>query len=112
MKAYEILEEASLLATGAPSLPLVKKTGVGLINTVLCDSGFEAICALSDELSFKTARDSASVAKGIAALICLLLGDDTAAASWRNVYESSKNGLKRHISRVKNTAFGGGDIED
>lgn len=112
MKAYEILEEAALLATGSPPIPLIKKTGVGLINTVLCDLGLATVNALSDELPLAEPRDGTTAAKGIAALIALLIGDDSAAVGWRTLYEGSKSRAKRHISRVKNTAFGGGDFED
>ncbi len=112
MKAYDILEQAARMATGSPPDPLISKAGAGLINMVLYDMGLKGINFLSDEVSFSHPGEKTVATGGVAMLICTLLGDDAGTASWRAIFEGAKNRTKHNITRIKNTAFGGGAGED
>ncbi len=112
MKAYDILEQAARLATGAPPDPLISKAGVGLVNTVLSDLGHEAIELLSDEVCFSHLGGTTVTISGVAMLICILLGDDVGVSAMNELYQSSRSRLLKHTSKIKNTAFGGIYDED
>ena len=111
MKAYEILEEAALLATGSPPDPLIIKSGTGLINTVLADLDHPSIQLLNEEVLFSHPGGDTVAVSGIAMLICILLGDDAGLSAFNELYHSSRSRFMKRVSRVKNTVFGGGRDE-
>ena len=111
MKAYNLLEQAVLLAGGTTPDELIKKTGVSIINTLLTDLGRESISSLSDEISSPHIGFFTTLTSGIAMMLAILWGDDEGASTLSEVYNSSRRRLLGKISRVKPTLFGGGDNE-
>ncbi len=111
MKAYNILEQAVLLAGGTVPDELIKKTGVSIINTLLTDLEKESITALADEISFPHIGFFTALTAGAAMMISVLWGDDEGAARMSEVYNGTKKQLLGKISKVKPVLFGGGDNE-
>lgn len=107
MKAYDILDQASKLSCGTAPDELIKKAGVGLINTILSDLNTPPITSLSDEITFSHIGGCTVLTSGVAMLICILLGDDAGLAAMTEIYNSSRHKLLSHISKIRNTAFGG-----
>lgn len=111
MKAYNILEQAVRLAGGTVPDELLRKTGVSIINTVLTDLKEENIESLTDELSFSESGYFTVLTAGAAMMIAVLWGDDSGAAKFSEVYNSSRKKLLGRVSRVRPTVFGGGENE-
>ncbi len=111
MKAYNILEQAVLLAGGTTPDELIKKTGVSIINTILTDLGKENISSLCDEISYPHSGFFTVLTSGIAMMLAILWGDDTGTSKLSEVYNSSRQKLLARISRVKPVLFGGGENE-
>ncbi len=105
MKAYSILEDAVALI-GTPLDEGIKRSGVGVINTVLLDLKLPTVCSLTDEISAESGVFTV-IACGVAMLLAVYLGDDAALSSLNEVYSSARKGLLRGVVRVKSTAFGG-----
>lgn len=111
MKAYNLLEQAVLLAGGTLPDELLKKTGVSIINTVLTDLERENIASLSDELPSSDVGFLTTLTAGVAMTLAVLWGDDTGASGLSEVYNSARVRLLARISRVKPVLFGGGEYE-
>lgn len=107
MKAYNLLEQAVLLAGGTTPDELVKKTGVSILNTVLTDIGAENINSLADEITFSHNGYFTVLVSGAAMMIAVLWGDDAGIAKLSEIYNSSRKKLLSHISKVRPTLFGG-----
>ena len=108
MKAYDILEQASLLSGGTAPDETLKKAGVGLINTILNDLSKKPILSLSEDITFSHIGGCSVLISGVAMLICLLQGDDAGLAGFNEVYNSGRKKLIGSVSKIKNTIFGGG----
>ncbi len=107
MKAYNILEQAVLLAGGTAPDELLKKTGVSIINTILTDLKEKPISSLADELSFSHQGYFTVIICGVAMMLSVMWGDDAGSARLCEVYNSSRSRLLAAISRIKPTMFGG-----
>ncbi len=107
MKAYDILEQASLLVSGIAPDQTLKKAGVGFINAILNDLNQKSIQSLSDDISFDRASGCTVLINGVSMLICLFQGDDAGLSGFNEVYNSGRKRFISNVSRVKNTVFGG-----
>ena len=107
MKAFNIFSEAASLAgEGAPD-ELLKKAGVGLINTILEDIKRPPISSLTDDIEFSRPSEYTVLLNGVAMLICLYLGDDAGVSVMNELYSSARKRLFGNIGKIKNTVFGG-----
>ena len=107
MKAYNIFTEASALAGETAPDELLKKAGVGILNTILEDLNKEPIASLSDQIDFTKSGEYTLLVNGAAMLICLYLGDDAGLTVMNELYSSARKRLFGNIGKVKNTVFGG-----
>ena len=112
MKAFDLLEQAVLLAGGTTPDELLRKTGVSIINTILTDLSVAPITALGDELDFSHQGYFTVAMSGVAMLLSVMWGDDAGASSFCEVYNSSRSRLLKKISERKATHFGGDCNED
>lgn len=109
MKASRLLEQASIMATGEAPDELMKKAGVGFINTVLSDLSKTSVLALSEELLLTAVEEGAAVS-GVAMLICTYLGDDSGLSVMSEIYNSFRKRLLGRVGSVKDTLFGGVEL--
>lgn len=112
MKAFDLLEQAVLLAGGTTPDELLRKTGVSIINTVLTDLSVAPITTLGDELNFSHQGYFTVAMSGVAMLLSVMWGDDAGASSFCEVYNSSRSRLLKKISERKATHFGGDGNEN
>lgn len=110
MKAYDVLEQASLLASGTAPDESLKKAGVGFINTILVDLYAKPIQSLSDDILFDRTGGCTVVMNGVAMLICLFQGDDAGLSGFNEVYNNGRKRIIGSVSKVKNTVFGGEEV--
>ncbi len=111
MKAYDVLEQASLLVSGTAPDESLKKAGVGLVNTILNDLSKKPIVSLSEDVSFSHIGGCTVLISGVAMLISLLQGDDASLSGFNEIYNSGRKRLVGNVSKIKNTLFGGGSLE-
>lgn len=107
MKAFDILEQASLLAGGTAPDESLKAAGISLINTVLCDLGTKPVRSLADEPLLPSADCTTALINGVSMLICSLQGDDAGLACFNEMYLTHKKKLLCGVRSVRNTLFGG-----
>ena len=112
MKAFDLLEQAVLLAGGTTPDELLRKTGVSIINTILTDLSMAPITTLGDELDFSHQGYFTVAMSGVAMLLSVMWGDDAGVSSFCEVYNSSRSRLLKKISARKATHFGGDGNED
>lgn len=106
MKVIDLYDKACILATGAPCDELLKKAGIGFINTILLDLGKSTVSLLGEDIELEEAATTTLI-NGTAMLICLYLGDDSGMSALCEVYNSLRRRLLGGTSRVRNTLFGG-----
>ena len=109
MKAINILEQASLIVSGSSADENLKKSGVGLINTILEDLSISPITALTDDIAIRETGILSALINGVGMLICLILGDDSGLSSMSEIYNSKRSQLRGNITKVRETIFGGGE---
>ena len=107
MKAYNIFTEACALAGEPTPDELLKKAGVGIINTILDDLKKSPISSLSDEVEFSAPGEYTLLVNGTAMLICLYLGDYAGLSVMNELYSSARKRLFGNIGSIKNSVFGG-----
>lgn len=109
MKAYNVFLEACILAGEESPNELLKKAGVGFINTILDDLKRAPIFSLSDEIALSKSGEYTALVNGVAMLICLYLGDDAGLSVLNELYSSCRKRLFSNIGKVENTVFGGAE---
>ncbi|MBO7217769.1 MAG: hypothetical protein J6V50_03625 [Clostridia bacterium] len=107
MKAINLFSDAAILAGESSPDELLKKAGVGLINTILTDLKKPPISSLTDEIEFSRPTEYTAISNGVAMLICLYLGDDAGIAVMSELYINAKKRLLKNTGNIKNTVFGG-----
>lgn len=109
MKTGRILEKASIMATGEAPDELMKKAGVGFINTILSDICKTTVLSLSEDIELTPLEESA-VVSGVAMLICTYFGDDAGLSVMSDTYNGFRKRLLGRVGSVRNTLFGGGEL--